>query len=670
MFCNAFGSLYLRIGAMVLLALAALSAAAPATAQYARWQFPQQYILSPHGVNLQTGSFMASSTDLTIGNISLVRNWGSVPSITVGDRSFGALRLLTDQPVTTWAANNNGWSHNFNQGVRFSLGNDARYFVVADGKMYNFRGLLDGSIVPAAAGSSGTMLAWVNGQWNFTDRSGNLFVYFAHPSMSQNGAQGSPNQLIQSITYANGSRLDFVYNPAGRPQWVSSNSGFAIKLEYSGSGNVSAACGFNLSAAFASPATACASAALRVSYAYDPAGIILTSVTDVLNQVTTITYSNFQSQWFFPTCISLPNSATCTIRNDFGPLPGESVNVALPDQVRRLTTANGDIWNYFYRPQQDPADLPIVLGMPRYSRSGMTDPMGNEYGLRFDRGRLIDQTTPAGALGFRYKYAQVASGVYTNFSDIPQTVEYFSDEAGLVIMPEGNMDYYAYDDRGNIVMRSSWPKGSVNPLLPGNPDWQRCCLNLGQPVELVGSLTRSRTYLGNYGAISQNGFVFVLGCGSGPADAKLCDKPLTETDNNGGVVSRTYAQAHGGILTETRPTVSGIQPYTRYTYTQRFAWTRNSTGSFVRSTTGVWLLTQNSTCIHGGVASSGSGCAVADDEVSTNYDYGPDSGPNNLLLRGMSLTSGGQTLRTCYSYDDLGRKISETAPRAGLAVCP
>ena len=29
----------------------------------------------------------------------------------------------------------------------------------------------------------------------------------------------------------------------------------------------------------------------------------------------------------------------------------------------------------------------------------------------------------------------------------------------------------------------------------------------------------------------------------------------------------------------------------------------------------------------------------------------------------------GQTLRTCYSYDAQGRKISETQPNAGLAVC-
>ena len=37
----------------------------------------------------------------------------------------------------------------------------------------------------------------------------------------------------------------------------------------------------------------------------------------------------------------------------------------------------------------------------------------------------------------------------------------------------------------------------------------------------------------------------------------------------------------------------------------------------------------------------------------------------------MTATDGGVThLRTCYAYDALGRKISETQPNANLASCP
>ena len=44
--------------------------------------------------------------------------------------------------------------------------------------------------------------------------------------------------------------------------------------------------------------------------------------------------------------------------------------------------------------------------------------------------------------------------------------------------------------------------------------------------------------------------------------------------------------------------------------------------------------------------------------------------PNNLLLRGTVVTADGQTLRTCYTYDDMGRKISETQPKGTGSSCP
>ena len=43
-----------------------------------------------------------------------------------------------------------------------------------------------------------------------------------------------------------------------------------------------------------------------------------------------------------------------------------------------------------------------------------------------------------------------------------------------------------------------------------------------------------------------------------------------------------------------------------------------------------------------------------------------------MLLRGQAVTADGTTLRTCFAYDGLGRKISETGPNgtAGLSACP
>ncbi|MEP2987347.1 MAG: hypothetical protein ABJL11_17725, partial [Parasphingorhabdus sp.] len=83
----------------------------------------------------------------------------------------------------------------------------------------------------------------------------------------------------------------------------------------------------------------------------------------------------------------------------------------------------------------------------------------------------------------------------------------------------------------------------------------------------------------------------------------------------------------------------------------------------------VYVLTSEEYCKT--TAASGSGCVGgAADEVITAYDYGPTSGPNNLLLRGTVADSGGLNLRTCYKYDQYGRKIAETQPLGTGSTCP
>jgi hypothetical protein len=112
-----------------------------------------------------------------------------------------------------------------------------------------------------------------------------------------------------------------------------------------------------------------------------------------------------------------------------------------------------------------------------------------------------------------------------------------------------------------------------------------------------------------------------------------------------------------------------VRPETRYAYAQRYAWVKNAVGGYERSSSPIWVLIQESTCLEGPAAADGSGCITGREQL-TVYDYGPDSGPNNLLLRGKVVMAEGVGLRTCFAYDDLGNKISETSPRAALASCP
>jgi hypothetical protein len=152
------------------------------------------------------------------------------------------------------------------------------------------------------------------------------------------------------------------------------------------------------------------------------------------------------------------------------------------------------------------------------------------------------------------------------------------------------------------------------------------------------------------------------------SNALTCNQPNWVTDWKGNKTDYTYDPAHGGVLTATGPAVNGIRPQSRYAYTQRYAWLKNSSGSYARAASPIWVLTREANCRT--TASTGSGCTTASDEVVVNYDYGADAGPNNLLLRGTAVTADGVTLRTCYSYDVRGNTISETRPKAGLASCP
>lgn len=647
-------------------AIAGVLFSSPASADDARWSFPQQYIMSSGGVNLQTGRFIYSKTDISIGDMKFTRTWGEVPALGVNNRSLGILD--GGGMAVGWVPLTAGWSHNFNQGVYYWWGSNTslpRIYVVAGGKVYTFVQLSDGGIGPADQSTQGTRLELPSGNWVFTDRAGNVFSFFPHSAIPQGNNPGALNQLLQSVTYANGVRQDYSYRTDGRPRFIASNTGFAIGLEYDGNGNVSSACGFNLARGYADASTPCASAPIRTSYAYDAAGKTLTSVTDSTGQVVSMTYKSLQPTVNLLSCVTLPNSSTCEIRNTFNQQVGGGLDYSLPDQVTVQTKASGAIWSYTYNPQPDPMDVPVVLGQPRYSRSRMTDPNGAIYGFRFDRGHLTQHYTPGGTTEYRYAYRLVS--IPFSGSE-PTNLEYFDTLPGLMEPPEVNREFFAHDNRQNLIQHSYWPKNSANPAAPTTPGWDNCCIAPGIPAYPAGSITYTRTFLGDQGFTSIYAGMFVLGCGSGPADAKRCDKPLSLIDPDGNTTDYTYDTQHGGVLTETAPAVNGVRAQTRYTYAQRYAWVSAAGGGYVRAANPVWVLTQKSLCKTG--AASGAGCAIAGDEVRTTYDYGPDSGPNNLLLRGAVEDATGAQLRTCYSYDWQGNRVSETKPRAGLGVCP
>lgn len=186
------------------------------------------------------------------------------------------------------------------------------------------------------------------------------------------------------------------------------------------------------------------------------------------------------------------------------------------------------------------------------------------------------------------------------------------------------------------------------------------------------------TYRGNLTAINLStgesvSATYPSSCTS--ANRKICNKPTSTTDARGSTTNYTYDAPSGQVATVTLPAdEDGVRPQTRYTYAQKYAYYKKNSNSVVAADTPVWMLVKEEYCMIS--QASGSNCAAgADDEVVTEYDYGPQDGrPNNLLLRGVKVTGLGdsgvrETRVTCYEYDIYGNRIGETLPKAGKTQC-
>lgn len=198
--------------------------------------------------------------------------------------------------------------------------------------------------------------------------------------------------------------------------------------------------------------------------------------------------------------------------------------------------------------------------------------------------------------------------------------------------PEGNYIDYIYDGRGNIIENKYTPK-------PGS-----------------GNLVQS-TYA-EFPATCDN--------------AKTCNKPISTTDMRGNVTNYTYDGTHGGILSEmaSAPTAAAARPLKLTAWAQRYAWVKNSSGALVQAATPIWVESSETLCQSSAVASPTATCDGAAPQTITTFEYGTAGTSEALLVKGVSITSAGETHRTCYQYDPFARKISETKAKADLSTCP
>ncbi len=116
------------------------------------------------------------------------------------------------------------------------------------------------------------------------------------------------------------------------------------------------------------------------------------------------------------------------------------------------------------------------------------------------------------------------------------------------------------------------------------------------------------------------------------------------------------------------PSSGAARPLKLVTYTQKYAYVKNSGGTLSPAAAPAWLPDTETQC-QTYAGSSTATCDTAAPITVTTYEYGANGAADNLLVRGKVVSSGGVSLRTCYGYDREGNRIWETSPRAGLGSC-
>ena len=150
---------------------------------------------------------------------------------------------------------------------------------------------------------------------------------------------------------------------------------------------------------------------------------------------------------------------------------------------------------------------------------------------------------------------------------------------------------------------------------------------------------------------------------------KTCNQPNWVKDANGNQTDFTYDANSGGVQSELRPAaaVGGVRSLKLTTYVPRNAMIKNASGALVQSPDAIRLPSTQTDCQFA-PGSNPPACDTSAPQTLTTFEYGASTTSEALLVKGIAVTSSanpGTTLRTCYTYDIYGRKISETTPLGG-----
>mgnify|MGYP003392947055 CR=1 FL=1 len=585
---------------------------------------PQVYTTSRGGVDLQTGTYLFSHEDLSIGGghmdggISLVRDYSTnlIAPYDNPPMAFGNYDHKLDVRIWIERIPDSPTPANWDWRATVQIGTQKVSFRRAGGSSTtDFK--LEGNY-----GNPDQKLTYAAGNpYVYTDRQGTVYTFRGSGPSPSDGCAGVACAYVANIVKTSGERLDFNYvgtSPTLRS--VISNRGYAMIFENSGTPvRLQKACVLNLAVSYYNGTDVCPGGARSVTYSYG-------TIPGYTGADFAYTDPGGHLYAYSANAFWEPDSTTPKLVLSLG---ARTAGLVSTFEVTRQDFAGGDWITYDYQPF--PSDPTANLTR---EKAIVTDPTGTITATFKGRNYQMDNEWYYFVSQGPIKVVDQLNRTTINDFDVC-----ISDFCGIgqiksATLPEGNSIHYLYNGPGNVSERRQKPKTAG-------------------PADIVETAA-----FGYYGS-----FITYWG---------LAFKPTSVTDANGNITTIAYDTASALPTSVTSSAVGGLAPVKRYAYTQRYAWIKNSGGtSYVQASGQIWLLSEERTCKT--TATVGASCAGgATDEIVTTYDYGPDSGPNNLLLRGMVVDAGSGTLnlRTCYGYDTYGNKISETEPRAGLGSCP
>ncbi|WP_342249655.1 hypothetical protein [Sphingomonas sp. OTU376] len=573
---------------------------------------PKVYSTTPGGINVADASFAYSVPDLVIGPLKLERyhlqglKKPNNPLIGTNMSHSFDIYVAANMRSPTGAP----WNYpaRYRPVVHIGASASGVYAQPTNNLANIFAANLDAQRSGILSWSGGT--SWSTGHYVYTDRNGAIYTF----SEAIPAAGVTIGQRVTQIVFPDGRTQTFSYNASKQLKLVSDSSGYAIVFDYNGASDVTAACGFNLSRSYVDANSTCSGATLKVSYGYDGSGN-LTSVTGVDGQVTSYPGN---VAYGIP-CVQPAGYSGCKMAMSY------SYDSSTTHTVQ--TMADGSVWTVQgSRPDlinnPESPDEPTDGGNSGY----VTDPASKTTNFTFTKSTPYTITDPNGrTTSYRFE-----GGIEFDYTGTPYSEGSLLLEAA---MPEGNKYQAMYDGPFFSVSKETVvPKtGSSSPNL----------------IKEYG-----------YGS-----------CFTGGGTYQNCAKPVWIKDPKGNQTDFTYA-GWGGSLSEMQPAPGSGQarPLKLHTYVQKYAYVKNSGGSLVAAGSPIWLPSTDTLC-QTYAGSSTATCDPAQPVTVTTYEYGPDGTADNLLVRGVVVSSGGISLRTCYGYDEYGNKIFETKPRAGLSSC-